>query len=87
MSEESHTMTSKHDGFEEFRDLEPEYLEEVDQTVYDGIVQHACETAIEEMVNTGQLSELFKMFAEVIPKIQKKEFNESSRTETDVTPV
>ena len=80
-------MTSKHDGFEEFRDSEPEYSEEVDQTVYDGIVQHACETAIEEMVNTGQLSELFKMFAEVIPKIQKKEFNESSRTETDVTPV
>jgi len=80
-------MTSKHDGFEEFRDLEPEYSEEVDQTVYDGIVQHACETAIEEMVNTGQLSELFKMFAEVIPKIQKKEFNESSRTGTDVTPV
>ncbi|MAF79985.1 hypothetical protein CL629_02810 [bacterium] len=80
-------MTSKHDGFEEFRDLEPEHSEEVDQTVYEGIVQHACETAIEEMVNTGQLNELFKMFAEVIPKIQKKEFNDSAREGNNVTPV
>ena len=79
-------MTSKHDGFEGFRDLEPEPLEEIDQTVYEGIVQHACETAIDEMVNTGQLDELFRMFADVIPRI-KKECNDSARARNDVEVV
>ena len=73
-------MTSKHDGFEEFRDLEPEQLEEIDQEVYEGIVQHACSTAMEEMVNIGQLNELCKMFAEIIPK---KEYNDSAGTRDD----
>jgi len=79
-------MTSKHDGFEEFRDLEPEHSEEVDQQVYEGIVEHACQEAMAEMVEMGNMAELIKMFFKVLP-IRDKGSHDSARTGNDVEAV
>ena len=74
-------VTSKHDGFEEFRDLEPEQTEEdVDQVVYEGIVLHACSTAMEEMVSLGREGDLFKLLADALSGGKS---NESKRTRDD----
>ena len=79
-------MTSKHDGFEEFQDLEPTTEEEIDQEMYEGVVQHACQEAMIEMSEIGQIGELFRMFAEVVyPKLRNE--NDTPRKEDDVTPV
>jgi len=74
-------VTSKHDGFEGFRDsgLEPRE-KNVDQIVYEGIVLHACFTAIEEMVSLGKEGELFKLLAEAL---SSGKANESKRTRDD----
>jgi len=74
-------VTSKHDGFEEFRDSEVEPREEdVDQEKYEGIVLHACFTAMEEMVNLGKEGELFTLLAEAL---SGGKANESKRTRDD----
>tara|TARA_R100001530_G_scaffold126876_1_gene95886 strand:+ start:450 stop:695 length:246 start_codon:yes stop_codon:yes gene_type:complete len=79
-------MTSKHDGFEGFEDFEPEMREMIDEQVYEGIVQHACQEAMTEMVEIGKMTELITMFLELLP-IENKGNHDSARTRNDVEVV
>jgi len=84
-------VTSKHEGFEQLRDLEPnyhdhEFSEEEDEIIHEGIVLHTCETAMFEMLAIGRIDELIEMFARVIVKKKGEEIgNVKKRTGVNAT--
>jgi len=72
-------MTSKHEGFEEFRDLEPVCHEKIDQEFYEGVVEHACFTSMGEMVAIGKASQVVEMLIDIIGKERKEIGNVGKR--------